>query len=113
MSARTSTTMGALAESPPSKKERMLMPRTILLAAALPAPPDRLYDMYLDAKLHADFTGAPVVIVPAPKTPFSAFDGMLSGRTLHLQPKQLIVQAWRSANWQADALDSTLTLSFW
>jgi len=33
------------------------MPRTIQLAAVLPAPPERLFDMYLDPKEHAAFTG--------------------------------------------------------
>ena len=32
---------------------------------------------------------------------------------LHVEPKRLIIQSWRSVNWPADAIDSTLTLSFW
>ena len=35
------------------------MPRTIHIAAALPASPDELFDMYLDPELHAAITGAP------------------------------------------------------
>ena len=31
------------------------MPKNIILAAELPAPPDRLYDMYLDARIHGEF----------------------------------------------------------
>lgn len=89
------------------------MPKNVILAASLPATADRLFDMYLDPKAHAAFTGAPVTIEPRAGTPFSAFDGMLTGRMLHVVPKRLIVQAWRSANWPADALDSVLTLSFW
>ena len=42
------------------------MPRQIMLAASLPAPPDRLFDMYLDPEAHAAFTGAPVTIAPRP-----------------------------------------------
>ena len=38
------------------------MPCTIQLAAFLPAPPDRLFDMYLDPVEHAAFTGSPVTI---------------------------------------------------
>jgi activator of HSP90 ATPase len=82
------------------------MPRNVILAASLSATADRLFDMYLDPKAHAAFTGAPV-------TTFRAFDGMLSGTMLHVDPKRLIVQAWRSANWPADAIDSVLILSFW
>ena len=38
-------------------------------------------------------------------------DGMLSGTIL--EPKRLIVQTWRSANWPSEAIDSVLILSFW
>jgi activator of HSP90 ATPase len=89
------------------------VPRTVILAASLPAEPDRLFDMYLDAASHTAFTGAPAVIEPKAGSPFRAFDGMLTGNVLHLQLKRLIVQSWRSANWPADATDSTLMLSFW
>lgn len=89
------------------------MPRNVILAASLPAAADRLFDMYLDAQSHAAVTGAPVTIEPRAGSPFRAFDGMLSGTMLHVEPKRLIVQTWRSGNWPAEALDSVLTLSFW
>jgi len=38
------------------------MPRTVTLAAVLPRQPPRLYAMYLNAREHAAFTGAPVTI---------------------------------------------------
>jgi uncharacterized protein YndB with AHSA1/START domain len=89
------------------------VPRVVQLAAVLPAPPERLFDMYLDPALHAAFTGAPVSIDAQPGVEFRAFDGMLTGRILQVVPKRLIVQAWRSARWAADELDSTLVLTFW
>ncbi len=89
------------------------MPRNIILAASLPAPPDKLFDMYLDAAVHAAFTGLPVSIEPRAGGMFRAFDGMLSGKILHIEPKRLIVQTWRSVNWPATAIDSVLTLTFW
>ncbi|MGZ4787908.1 MAG: cation:proton antiporter domain-containing protein, partial [Terriglobales bacterium] len=46
----------------------------------LPASPDRLFDVYLDAKSHATFTGMPVKIEPRPGAEFSAFDGAISGK---------------------------------
>jgi uncharacterized protein YndB with AHSA1/START domain len=85
---------------------------TIILAASLPATPDRLFDMYLDPKAHAAFTGAPVTIGAQAGAKFRAFDGMISGTILHVVPKRLIVQAWRSANWPADSVDSVLVLTF-
>lgn len=89
------------------------MARNVVLAVSLPATADRLFDMYLDSKTHAAFTGSPVTIEPRRGAPFRAFDGMLTGTVLHAEPKRLIVQTWRSANWPATAMDSVLTLSFW
>jgi len=89
------------------------MPRNIIMAASLPAAPDTLFDMYLDAAEHAAFTGLPVTLAPHAGGAFSAFDGMLSGKILHIEPKTLIVQTWRSGNWPLTAMDSVLTLSFW
>ena len=89
------------------------MPRNITMAASLPASPDKLFDMYLDAAEHAAFTGLPVTLEPHAGGVFRAFDGMLSGKILHIDPKTLIVQTWRSVNWPLMAMDSVLTLSFW
>ena len=88
------------------------MARNVILAAALPATAETLFDMYLDAAVHAAFTGAPVTIDRQPGSPFSAFDGVLTGRMLHTEHGRLIVQTWRSANWTAEDRDSVLTLSF-
>jgi len=79
----------------------------------MPATPDKLFDMYLDDEAHAAFTGFPVTIAARAGAPFRAFNDMLSGTIIHVAPKRLIVQTWRSANWPAAAIDSVLTLSFW
>jgi activator of HSP90 ATPase len=89
------------------------MPRTVTLAVELPAAPARLYRMYLDAKSHAAFTGAPVKIAPRPAAAFEAFGGALTGTILQLVPNRLIVQSWRSRNFAKSDMDSTLVLSFW
>lgn len=89
------------------------MPRNVMIAASLPAPPDRLYEMYLDSAAHAAFTGAPATVIAQAGAPFSAFGGVLSGTMLHVAPKRLIVQTWRSINWPVDAMDGILVLSFW
>jgi uncharacterized protein YndB with AHSA1/START domain len=89
------------------------MPRTVAIAVDLPGTPARLYRMYLDAKSHAAFTGAPVKIAPRPGAPFEAFGGALSGTILQVVPNRLIVQSWRSTNFARRDIDSTLVLSFW
>ncbi|RPJ05241.1 MAG: hypothetical protein EHM36_08605 [Deltaproteobacteria bacterium] len=89
------------------------MPRTIQIAASLPASSDRLFDMYLDPEIHAAITGAPVTIGVTPGSEFQAFDGMLSGTILQVMAKRLIVQSWRAGHWPTDVIDSTLILTFW
>lgn len=88
------------------------MPRTIQIAASLPAPSDRLFEMYLDPVEHAALTGAPVTISDQPGAAFRAFDGVLTGTILQVVPKRLIVQSWRSPHWGDADVDSTLVLSF-
>jgi len=89
------------------------MPKNLILAASLPARPEQLFDMYLDSIAHAAFTGHPVMIEPRPGAPFLAFDGKLAGTILHVEPKRLIVQTWRSINWSDDDINSVLVLTFW
>lgn len=88
------------------------MAKTVVLAASLPATPERLYEMYLDPKEHGAFTGHPVTIEARVAAAFSAFGGILSGKIVHLEPKRVIVQSWRSGNWAKDDVDSTLVLTF-
>ena len=88
------------------------MSKTIMLAVDLPAQPGRLYDMYLNPKLHAAFTGAPVTIAAKSGARFEAFGGALSGTVLQVIPKRLIVQSWRSTNFGKRDVDSTLILRF-
>ena len=51
------------------------MPRLIQQSVVLPAPSERLYDMYLDPTAHAAFTGALATICAAPDSAFEAFGG--------------------------------------
>ena len=88
------------------------MSNTITLAVDLPAQPGRLYDMYLNPKLHAAFTGAPVTIAAKSGARFEAFGGAISGTVLQVIPKRLIVQSWRSTNFGKRDVDSTLILRF-
>ena len=88
------------------------MARTVTLAVDLPCPPARLYAMYLNPKIHAAITGAPVTIAARAGARFKAFGGALTGTILQVIPKRLIVQSWRSTQFSNRDLDSTLILSF-
>ena len=63
------------------------------------ASSQRIYEVLLDAKQFAAFTGAPAEIDPKAGGAFSMFGGMIVGRNVELVPNQRIVQAWRAASW--------------
>jgi len=88
------------------------MARTVHIAAKLAMPPEDAFDAYLNPALHGQITGTPVTIAAKAGAEFKAFDGALMGRILQVEPKRLIVQAWRSSNWKATDIDSTLILMF-
>ena len=88
------------------------MPKLVKQSVTLPAPARSLYAMYINPKTHRAITGGKVVISARRGSKFSAFGGLLHGRTLHTVPGRLIVQAWRSANFRKSDVDSTLILRF-
>jgi activator of HSP90 ATPase len=90
------------------------MPKTVVQSLNLPATPPKLYAMYLDADQHASFTGGgPARIAAKAGTEWSAFDGRIHGRILALIADRMIVQSWRSFEWEENDLDSILVLTFW
>ena len=88
------------------------MPKMIQQSVRLAAPPDDLFDTYLDPARHAAITGQPVTISASPGALFRAFGGQLSGRIVAVIPKRLIVQTWRSQQWTKEDPDSILVLAF-
>jgi uncharacterized protein YndB with AHSA1/START domain len=81
-------------------------------SVVLPAPAETLYAMYMDPARHAEITGGAAVISARAGSKFSAFDSTLWGTTLAVVPPRLIVQSWRSKNFQHTDPDSTLFLAF-
>jgi activator of HSP90 ATPase len=60
----------------------------------------RIYDVLLDSKQFAAFTGMPAEIDPKAGGAFSLFGERITGRNIELVSNQRIVQAWRPANWE-------------
>lgn len=63
------------------------------------AAPKRIYDVLLDSKQFAAFTGMPATIDPNPGGAFNTFGGLIEGRNVELIPGRRIVQAWRPTHW--------------
>ncbi len=89
------------------------MSKTIQQTVTLPAPAEKLFDMYLSPRAHGSITGGPVTVSRTVGSRFRAFGGMITGRTLQVVPKRLIIQSWRGKDWKPGDIDSTLIISFW
>jgi activator of HSP90 ATPase len=82
----------------PSKPENLK--RTALhQEAPFNVAPQRVYDVLLDSKQFAAFSGLPAEIDPKAGGSFSMFGGMIVGRNIELIPNARIVQAWRPTHW--------------
>lgn len=76
------------------------------------ASPETLFEIFMDSKKHAAATGGPAKISRKVGGAFTAFGGMLRGKNLLIDPKKMIVQAWRSSQWKTKDADSILILRF-
>ncbi len=88
------------------------MPRTIEQVVTFPAPPERLYRIYLSAPEHAAACGWGRARITPRAGGRMALAPHISGKFLLLVPGRLIVQTWRGADWRKSELDSVLLLSF-
>jgi len=78
----------------------------------VPAPPQDLYDAWLDSAGHAAMTGAAAHASAAVGGAFDAWDGYISGTNLELGPGLRIVQAWRTQQFEAQADASRIEVTF-
>jgi activator of HSP90 ATPase len=76
------------------------------------ATPGDLYELFMDSAKHSAATGMPAKVSRQVGGKWSAFGGMILGRTLALVPNRTIVQAWRSSAWKKTDPDSVLVVYF-
>lgn len=88
------------------------MRSTIYKTVVLPASSADLFDMYMDSGIHSEITGAPARISDESGSTFEAFGGLVKGITLQVVKHRLIVQSWRSVNFDKKDPDSTLVIAF-
>ncbi|MGC4113106.1 MAG: SRPBCC domain-containing protein [Myxococcales bacterium] len=85
---------------------------TVLVSAFIAAPPRKVYSAWLSAKEHAAFTGAEATGDERVGGKFTAWDGYISGTNKELLEGRLIVQAWRTTDFDKRDPDSVLTVHF-
>ena len=80
----------------------------------LPCTPDKAYNAWLDSKKHGEMIEGNAKIDPKTGGLFNIWDSSVTGKTLELDPKKLmIVQEWRYEydNWPKDHF-SKVTVEF-
>jgi uncharacterized protein YndB with AHSA1/START domain len=85
---------------------------TIIQKVVIPASPEEVYDAFMDARKHSEFTGSEATCDPTVGGKFTAWDGYISGRNLELEKGKRIVQEWVTAEWPKGYPSSTLELTF-
>lgn len=67
--------------------------KSIKQTATFNASPEKIYDLILDEKKHAEFTGSKATISTKQNGRFSVFDGYIHGHNIELVKGKRIVQA--------------------
>jgi uncharacterized protein YndB with AHSA1/START domain len=83
---------------------------SIQVSGVIRAPPDRIYEAWLDSAEHSAMTGGRATIDANVGGRFTAWDGYIEGATLELEPGRRIVQRWRTTEFPADAADSLVEI---
>jgi len=86
------------------------MTKSIQQSVVFKAAPHTLYEMYIDSAKHSAATGGTARISRKVGGKFTAWNKMLSGRTLLVVPDKMIVQTWRSVMFKPSDPDSILII---
>jgi uncharacterized protein YndB with AHSA1/START domain len=85
---------------------------SVQLSIILPGTPEIIFNAWLDAAQHAEFTGEDARIEPFLEGTFHIADGYITGRNLLVEPPSRIIQAWRTTDFPPESPASELELGF-
>ena len=86
------------------------MPYAFTLTTVIDAPPQAIYDAWLDSRAHGAMTGSKATQSRAVGDTVTAWDGYITGRNVRLVPGKLIVQTWRTTRFTDAHGDSTISV---
>jgi activator of HSP90 ATPase len=78
---------------------------------SLPTAPKEVYEAFMDAKKHSEFTGSKATSNPKVGGKFTAWDGYISGKNLGLEKGKRILQEWVTTEWPKGYPPSKLELT--
>ncbi len=86
------------------------MAKSIAQSVVFNATPSEIFNMLMNSRKHAKFTGAPARLSVKPGASFTAHGSYITGRNIEIVPDERIVQAWRGSDW-ADGVYSVVTFA--
>ena len=75
------------------------------------ATPQEVFELIMDSKKHAGFTGASADVGRNVGDTFSVWDGYATGKNVEVIKDKKIVQTWRASDWPKGA-ESKVTFEF-
>lgn len=92
---------------------RETMKTTVLKqTVTIPADSQKVYDAFMDDKVHSEFTGSKATGKPVVGAKFTAWDGYIFGKNLELEKGKKIVQEWQTIDWPKGYGPSRFELTF-
>jgi activator of HSP90 ATPase len=85
---------------------------TIKQKVVVPATPEEIYDAFMDAKKHTQFTGSKATCNPKVGGKFTAWDDYIQGKNLELEKGKRIIQEWTTTEWPKGYPPSRVELTF-
>lgn len=95
-----------------NSKTTSLRTKVIKQKVTIPGSPSEVYDAFLDARKHSEFTGSNATCDPKVGGKISGWDGYITGKNLKLVTGKKIVQEWITSDWAEGYPPSTLDLTF-
>ncbi len=77
---------------------------------SFPVSTDRLFNDWLSSEGHTAMTGSKAHIHPKADSPYSTWNGYISGLTLEVEQGRRILQSWRTTDFKATDTDAMLEL---
>ena len=88
------------------------MATTIRQTVEFAAPPHAVFEALLDSKKHSAFTGSKASLSRKVGGKISAWDGYIEGKNLRIEKDKVIVQSWRTTEFEEGEPDSEVMFHF-
>jgi activator of HSP90 ATPase len=80
------------------------------IKAKIKATAEKIYSAWLNSEGHTKMTGGEALVSDKEGDIFSAWDGYIEGRNIKLEPFSIIIQTWRTSEFEDKDEDSQIEL---